>query len=358
LSPQAVYLLTHNGHRVIFESGAGNGAHFSDLEYSDAGAEIVFSKADVMKANIIIKISSPSLEEIDMMGSHQILFSSLQITTQSKSYFEKLISKKITAICFDFIKDKVGANPIRRSMSEIAGQYSMVVAANYLADNDKSRGIMLGGFPGIVPTEVVILGAGAAGEYAARTALALGANVKVFDNRIYKLRHLQDKLGDRIYSSILQPKLLLRALKTAHVAIGAIYPTDSQRAYIVPEEMVMQMKRGAVIVDIGIAHGGCFESSEVTTHANPIVLKHGIIHYGVPNISSCVPHTASYAISNVFTPILINIGEEGGVENMLKQDIGVRHGVYMYKGILTSKMVGDYFKLPYQHIDLFMTAMQ
>lgn len=358
LSPQAVFLLTQNGHRVLVEADAGKAAHFLDREYSEAGGEIVFNKEDVFKANIIIKVAPPSLEEIDLMGVNQIIFSALQIPTQERKYFEKLIAKKITAICFDFIKDKANTFPIQRAMSEIAGQYSIIIAANYLANSEQSRGIMLGGFPGIIPTEVVILGAGAVGEYAARAALAFGANVKVFDNKIYKLRNLQEQIGNRVYTSILQPRLVLRALRTAHIVIGAIHRTDGQQSCFISEEMITQMKKGSVIVDVSIDQGGCFETSVVTSHANPTYIKHGVIHYCVPNITSRVPHTASYALSNVFTPILINAGNEGGIEDILKQDKGVRQGVYLYKGILTNQFVGEHFDLPFQDIDLFMAALQ
>lgn len=358
LTPQAVFLLTQNGHKVLVESNAGTAAHFMDKEYSEAGGEIIFNKEDVFKANIIIKVAPPSAEEIDLLTSNQIIFSALQIPTQEKKYFEKLMAKKVTAICFDFIKDKANTFPIQRAMSEIAGQYSIIIAANYLANSEQSRGIMLGGFPGIIPTEVVILGAGAVGEYAARAALAFGANVKVFDNKIYKLRNLQEKLGSRVYTSILQPRLVLRALRTAHIVIGGIHRTDGKLSCFVSEEMITQMKKGSVIVDVSIDQGGCFETSQVTTHANPTYIKHGVIHYCVPNITSRIPHTASYALSNIFTPILIDAGNEGGIENILKQDKGIRQGVYLYKGILTNQFLGEHFDLPYQDIDLFMAALQ
>jgi alanine dehydrogenase len=266
------------------------------------------------------------------------------------------MNKKVTAIAYDYIKDEDGIYPIIRSMSEIAGNTSILIAAEYLSNINNGNGSMFGGITGTSPTEVVILGAGTVGEFATRAALGLGAMVKIFDNSVYRLRRLQSDLATRVFTSVLQPKVLAKALKTADVVIGAIRAPKGRTPCVVTEEMVSEMKYGSVVIDISIDQGGCFETSRVTNHTNPVFRTHGVIHYCVPNIPSRVSRTASYALSNVLTPILVNIGDEGGVENLLRSNSGVRHGVYIYNGILTNQFLGETFKLPYKDIDLLMAA--
>lgn len=356
LVPDAVALLVNNGHQVMIESNAGKAANFQDKDYSEAGAQIVYSPEEVYKADIILKVAPPSVEEIELMQSRQTLISSIQITVQPEDFLKRLSSKKISAIAFDYIRDKIGIYPVVRAMSEIAGGTSILIAAEYLSNVNEGNGTMLGGITGVSPTEVVILGAGTVGEYAARAAFGLGASVKVFDNSLYKLRRLQNNLGIRVFTSIIQPKVLKKALANADVVVGAISATEGRTPCVVTEEMVSEMKFGAVIIDVSIDQGGCFETSHITNHDQPVFKKYGVIHYCVPNIASRVSRTASYALSNIFTPILINVGEAGGIENMLRQDPGVRNGAYMYKGILTNKYLGNYFHLPYKDIDLLMAA--
>jgi alanine dehydrogenase len=357
LVPDAVSLLVNNGHRVIIESDAGKMANFQDHDYSEAGAQVVYSPLEVYKADIILKVAPPSPEEISMMQQKQTLISSLQLTVQPEDFIKQLMSKKITAIAFDWIKDQDGIYTVIRSMGEIAGSTSILIAAEYLSNVNNGQGAILGGISGISPTEVVILGAGTVGEFATRAALGLGASVKVFDNSIYRLRRMQSDIGTRIFTSVIQPRVLAKHLKTADVVIGAIRGQQGRTPCVVSEQMVSEMKVDSVIVDVSIDQGGCFETSEVTNHSRPVFRKHGVIHYCVPNIASRVSRTASFALSTIFTPILLNIGEEGGVENMLRRDIGVRNGVYLYNGTLTNQVLGEMFKLPYQDINLLMAAL-
>lgn len=357
LVPDAVALLVNNGHRVVVETNAGKMANFQDNDYSEAGAQIAYSSEDVYKADIILKVAPPSPQEIEMMQQKQTLISALQLTVQPEDFLKQLMNKKITAIAFDWIKDQDGIYSVIRSMGEIAGGTSILIAAEYLSNVNNGQGALLGGISGISPTEVVILGAGTVGEFATRAALGLGASVKVFDNSIYKLRRLQSDIGTRIFTSVIQPRVLAKHLKTADVVIGAIRASKGRTPCVVTEEMVSEMKVGSVIIDVSIDQGGCFETSEVTNHSKPIFRKHGVIHYCVPNIASRVSRTASYALSTIFAPILLNIGEEGGVENMLRRDEGVRNGIYVYNGILTSQVLGEMFKLPYKDINLFMAGM-
>ncbi|KJS05126.1 MAG: alanine dehydrogenase [Flavobacteriales bacterium BRH_c54] len=357
LVPDAVALLVNNGHEVIIETGAGEGCSFSDKDYSEAGAQIVYGTEEVYKANMILKVEPPTLEEIDLMQHGQLLISALQLPIQPKDFLKKLISKKITAVAFDFIKDPEGILPIVTAMSEIAGNTAILIAAEYLSNQRNGQGQMFGGISGVSPTEVVILGAGTVGEFAARTAVGLGASVKVFDNNIHKLRRLQTAVGQRLQTSIVQPKVLLKALKTADVVIGAISSKIGRAPIIVTEEMVKCMKDYSVIVDVSIDKGGCIETSEITSHQAPVFNKHGVIHYCVPNIASRVARTASYALSNVIAPTIIDTGEFGGIDAMIRSYVGIQNGVYIYKGILTNKYLAETFNMPYKDINLLLMAM-
>ncbi|MCW8897836.1 MAG: alanine dehydrogenase [Flavobacteriales bacterium] len=357
LVPDAVALLVNNGHEVIIETGAGEGCSFSDKDYSEAGAQIVYGTEEVYKANMILKVEPPTLEEIDLMQHGQLLISALQLPIQPKDFLKKLISKKITAVAFDFIKDPDGILPIVTAMSEIAGNTAILIAAEYLSNQRNGQGQMFGGISGVSPTEVVILGAGTVGEFAARTAVGLGASVKVFDNNIHKLRRLQTAVGQRLQTSIVQPKVLLKALKSADVVIGAISSKIGRAPIIVTEEMVKCMKDYSVIVDVSIDKGGCIETSEITSHQAPVFAKHGVIHYCVPNIASRVARTASYALSNVIAPTILDTGEFGGIDAMIRSYIGIQNGVYIYKGILTNKYLAETFNMPYKDINLLLMAM-
>lgn len=357
LVPDAVAVLINNGHEVVIETGAGEGSSFTDKDYSEAGAQIVFTTEEVYKANMILKVEPPTLEEIDLMQQGQLLISALQLPIQPKNFLKKLINKRVTAIAFDYIKDPEGILPIVSAMSEIAGNASILIAAEYLSTLHKGQGQLFGGISGVSPTEVVIIGAGTVGEFAAKSALGLGATVKVFDNNTHKLRRLQSMLGQRIFTSIIQPKVLGKALKSADVVIGALSSPFGRTPVVVTEEMVSHMKDFSVIVDVSIDKGGCIETSEVTSHDAPIFSKYGVIHYCVPNIASRVARTASYALSNVITPTIMDTGEFGGLETMIKSYQGIQNGVYIYKGVLTNKYLAETFSLPYKDINLLLMAM-
>ena len=356
LSPEAVRLLLRDGHRVIIENEAGNAAHFSNQLYSDLGAEIAYQSNVVFQSDIIVKVAPPTSTEISMLKGKQVLLSSLNIGGLTDFHFKQLSAKRVTALAYEYIKDRDGNFPIVRAMSEIAGTTSISIAADYLCHPEYGRGLMFGGLSGIAPTEVVIIGAGTVGEFAARAAIGMGAFVKVFDNSVYRLRRLQNNLAMRVFTSVLQPSTLTEALRSADVAIGAVRSKAGFSPVCVTEEMVMKMKAGAVIIDVSIDQGGCFETSLMTDHKNPVFEKHGITHYCVPNIASKVPRTASIALSNLLVPIIIKIGEEGGITNILRTDTGIRNGVYLYNGISTNRYISDHFKLPHKDIELLLAA--
>ncbi|WP_339712865.1 alanine dehydrogenase [uncultured Kriegella sp.] len=353
LTPDAINAITSNGHRVLIEAGAGEGANYTDVDYTNAGAEITRDTKKVFSCPLLLKVEPPTLAEIAMINPQAIVISALQIKTQYKEYFEEMAKKRITGIAFEYIRDEDGKYPAVRSLSEIAGISSVLIASEIMAATNKGNGLMFGNISGVPPVEVVIIGAGTVGEFASRSAIGLGANIKVFDNSITKLRNIQTNLKQTIYTSTIQPKNLLKALKRCDVAIGAVRGTD-RSPVVVSNTMVEHMKKGAVIIDVSIDMGGCFESSEITSHNKPTIEKYGVIHYGVPNIPSRYPKTASISISNIFTPYLLKLGEDGGLENSLRFDKGLRNGLYMYHGILTSKSVGEWFDLQYSDINFLI----
>jgi alanine dehydrogenase len=356
LIPDAVGLLVANGHEVLVETNAGKSSKFSDKEYSEVGARIVYDTKEVFQANIVFKVAPPSLEEVKMMPGKQCIFSALQITLQPVESLKEMMSKKITAVAWDYIQDGSGIYPIVRAMGEIAGNTAVLIAGEYLSDANDGLGLMFGGISGVKPVEVVILGAGTVGEFATRASLGLGASVKLFDNSVYKLRRIQYDLGHRLWTSTIQSSALAQALSTADVAIGAIRAPYGRTPCVVTDAMVSNMKSGAVIVDISIDQGGCFETSRMTNHANPVYREHDVIHYCVPNVASRVSRTASAALSNIFAPILMTMGLHGGITGLIKGDPGMRSGVYLFNGTLTNDIIGEAFGLPYKDLNLLITA--
>ena len=357
MAPHAVGFLVGLGHEVYVETGAGEKAHFADQKYSEQGAIIEPCKSNIYACDVIVKVLPPNEEELGLMKGRQVLFSSYDIYTQSKQYIEKLQELKITAIGFEFFKDaNCEAFPIVQSFSEISGTTSILIAAEYLSDAHNGKGEMLGGISGISPTDVVVLGAGTAAECAARTALGLGASVKIFDRSINRLRDLQQRLGTRVFTSVLQPLVLLKAMHSADVVIGALYENNCVRDFIVSEDAVSQMKNHSVIVDLCMTQGGCFETSELTSFASPVYEKHGVVHYCVPNIPSRVSRTATYVLSNIIGQVLIELGEAGGINQLIKDNAGVRAGAYVYNGILTNDVIGNRLGLSSQDINLLLAA--
>lgn len=352
ITPEAVQTLSSYGHRVLIEKGAGEAASYTDLEYSKAGAELTSDTKRVFSCPIIVKVAAPSLEEIKMMAPYTVVWSTVQLKTLHSQYFEALAKKKISAIGIDFIHEKNGSYLTSSSLSEIAGISSILIAAELMTTTNNGKGLLFGNITGVIPTEVVILGAGIVAEYAARTALSMGANVRVFDNSIQKLKRLQKNLPSLVSTSTIQDKILLKALMRCDVAIGAIRGKN-RAPIVVTETMVENMKKGAVIIDVAIDNGGCFETSELTSHETPTIVKNGVIHYCVPNITSRYCKTASMALSNIITPMLIDYAENGDLDGAVHGDTIVKTGIYSYKGLVTNRSVANWFNLEYKDILLF-----
>jgi len=356
LTPEAVAILTRNGHRVLFEQGAGHGAKLADHEYSEAGAEIVLSPKEVYNADVILKIEPVVAQEFVHLKHGQTIISALNLPSHDRSFFEKLNEKQITAIGYEYIEDPVGGLPIIRAMSEIAGSTVMLIAAEYLSSVNQGRGIVLGGITGVPPTKVVIIGAGTVAEYATRMALGLGAEIKVFDQYIYRLQRLKYAIGQNIYTSIIESDTLTEAVQRADVVIGALRPEDGHSPCVVTEEMVAKMKPNSVIIDVSIDQGGCSETSRMTTHKNPTYKVYDVIHYCVPNIASRVAHTASMALSNVFLPMLLRTGVAGGIEEMMFTNHWFTKGVYAHRGTLTNAIIAKKYEMRYKDLSLLMAA--
>ncbi|EKB49069.1 alanine dehydrogenase [Cecembia lonarensis] len=356
LTPEAVGLLVNNGQEVVVETLAGQNAKFTDKEYSDAGAKVVYSAKEAFDAEVILKVEPPTLEEIGYMRGGACLISALQLGKQHADYIQALNTKRITAVAFENLEDKVGGMPVVRAMSEIAGSTVMLIAAEYLSSVHDGKGLILGGVTGVPPTEVVIVGAGTVAEYAARTALGLGATIKVFDNHIYKLRRIKQLLGQQVYTSTIDNYTLGQALKEADVVIGALRAEKGKNKIVVSEEMVAAMMDGSIIIDVSIDQGGCIATAEMTSHDNPSYVKHGVIHYCVPNIASRVARTASVGLSNIFTPILLQMADLRGAEEMIFNYKWFMKGVYTYRGSLTNAYLARKFSMNHKELQLLLAA--
>ena len=356
LVPEAVALLVARGHQVLIETGAGLQAHYADADYSESGARIVYDRRQVFQTGMVIKVEPPTLEEVKMMGLSQTLISALQWTVQPEGLLAALSAKKVTAIAWDFIQNDNGIFPLVRAMGEIAGSSAVLIAGELLA-GPEGRGTMFGGVSGVRPTEVVIIGAGTVGEFSARAALGFGATVKLFDDSPHRLIRLQNALGQRLWTSTLQPSVLEEALKTVDVAIGAIRGTGQRTPLVVSEPMVAGMRKGTVIVDVTIDRGGCFETSRITSHERPTYTEMDVIHYCVPNMPSRVSRTASKALSNIMAPLLLEFAADGGVEASVRQNRVARSGVYMFKGNLIHAGLAVEANLPFKDLNLLLATL-
>lgn len=356
LTPEAIEVLVNNGHDVILEKDAGAGSRYTSQDYSEHGGFIVDSNDKIWNADVIVKVAPLTCDEIDKLKGNQVILSPLNFNQRNQEYVRKLMNKKSTAIAFEHIRNEYNTCPILQSMHSISGSTAIIIAAELLSNITGGKGVLLGGVTGITPTEVVILGAGTASESATRAALGMGAFVKVFDTSVQKLEQLQRNVGIRLHTSIFHPQVFARSLHSADVLIGAIEYEDMGRRFFVTEEMVQLMKKGAVIIDLTIDQGGCIETSECRTLNDPVFYKHDVVHYSVANVPSRVARTASIALSNILSPILLDIGIAGGIKPFLKENTGVRKGVYIYNGILTNERIGDVFQIPYKDIDLLIAA--
>lgn len=356
LTPEAVNILVESENEVIVQKGAGAGTNYSDKDYSENGAIITDSPARVYESDVVIKVAPFTAREADYLKGNQVVISYLNVLKLTEETLAKLIRKKVTAIAFEKISDSNGIMPVVESMSEINGVSSVLIASDYLSNYHGGKGILLGGITGVTPTEVVILGANTAGEYAAKAALGLGSQVKIFDSSLQKLKKFESIVGQRLQTSVFHPQVLKKALKSADVLIGAMELEDLRPYYHVSEDMVRTMKKGAFIIDLSIDRGGCIETTECRALKDPVYEKYGVIHFSAWNLPSRVAKTASIALSNIFAPLLQSMADSGGITQFLKNDQGVRNGVYLYNGILTNETLGQKFGVLSKNLNLLLSA--
>ncbi len=355
LTPQAVDLLVSYGHEILIEKNAGKSASYTNDAYKKAGATIVETKEETFQCDIILRIAPFSCEEIDKLRGNQVIISNMQIQAHCTESIQKMMQKKVTTIAFEYLENEDGFLPFVHQMSQIAGVTSITIASEYLSNSRNGKGVLFGEVTGVTPAELVIIGTSTAAEYAARAALGLGIFVKVFDTSVYELSKLEEKLGRRIFTSVFYPKVLRKALVSADAVIGAT-SFNTPPKFKVSEDLVKQMKEGSVIIDLNVSQGGCFETSKCTDFNKPTYVKHGVVHYCVPNTPSLVARTASISMSNILIPILLAIGDNGGVDNYIKVSKGFRKGVYIYHGILTNPDVGRTFNIQAKDINLLLAV--
>jgi alanine dehydrogenase len=343
--------LTEDGHQIAIESNAGIKSRWNDEDYVSAGA-IIKTRKEIFNSEIVIKVSPFEEDEIKLLTGNQLIISALHFNTQSLKKIKLLKEKKITAVGIELMKDDENYNPFVQTMNEIAGILAINTANEYLSNPVLGKGILLGGITGIPAAKVIIIGAGTAGEYAARTAIGLGAQVKVFDNSVSKLQNLKSKLGIQLFTSVLQKQVIANTLKTADVLIGALDDTKDENNIIISKKMISSMKKGSVIIDLNTDSASCFATSDITHFGNPAFEIHGIIHYCVPNMASKAPRTASVALSNSIFPILQKISHEKNTSNIIRSITEIRNGTYIYEGILTNERIAKKFNIDYRDIEL------
>jgi len=350
LTPESVQILVASGHEIVVETGAGTLAGFPDASYANAGATIALGPEEVFQCAIVAKVAPPTVAEIEMMRGGQTLISALQLRTRNRAYFKSLADKKITALALEEVRNSEDQSALRMAMSEIAGQMAARVGASLLADgaHGSRKGKLMGPIPGVSPARVVVLGAGVAGLSAVRAAHGMGSQVVLMDSNINRLRAAQE-LNPALITEVIQELVVAKRLKKADLVIGALHPVNGRTPVVVSEDAIAAMEPNSVIIDISIDSGGCFETSELTSHENPTYEKHGVIHYCIPNMASAVGHTATIALSNFVAPMLSTLSELGGVEDCLHYDLNMRAGLYLYKGLLTKRHLGEHFDLPFSN---------
>jgi len=350
LTPESVQILVAQGHEIVVETGAGTLAGFSDASYANAGATIALGPEEVFQCAIVAKVAPPTVAEIAMMRGGQTMISALQLRTRNRDYFKSFADKKITALALEEVRNSEDQSALRMAMSEIAGQMAARVGASLLADgaHGSRKGKLMGPIPGVSPARVVVLGAGVAGLSAVRAAHGMGSQVVLMDSNINRLRAAQE-LNPALITEVIQELVVVKRLKKADLVIGALHPVNGRTPVVVSEDAIAAMEPNSVIIDISIDSGGCFESSELTSHENPTYEKHGVIHYCIPNMASAVGHTATIALSNFVAPMLSTLSGLGGVEDCLHYDLNMRAGLYLYKGLLTKRHLGEHFDLPFSN---------
>ena len=345
LTPAGAYALSRAGHTVLVETMAGNGSGFSDAEYIEAGA-VVVARDEVFKSSeLIVKVKEYLDSEFRYLREDQIIFTYLHIANNA-DFANHLLKSKTTALAYETIENKKGNLPLLNPMSEVAGRMAIQIGATMLQKGNQGSGMLLGGVPGVLPAEVVIIGGGAVGLNAAKIACGLGAIVTVFDINAERMAYIDDISNGSIHTVYNNEYNLRSALKRADLVVGAVLIPGAKAPVIVSEDMVKEMKKGSAIVDVAIDQGGCIETCDhITTHDNPYFVKHGVVHYSVANIPGAVPRTSTLALSNATLPYILKLANEG--LKALKEDEGFMLGLNTYQGKVTHQGVSEALNIEY-----------
>ncbi|MDF0675323.1 MAG: alanine dehydrogenase [Nitrospira sp.] len=346
LTPEGAATLCQMGHEVWLEPSAGQGSGFSDDEYRKAGATIANSKSEVFKkADLILKVKEPLLCECHLFRPGQVLFTYLHLAALP-DVTKALLSSKITAIAYETTESKDGSLPILKPMSEIAGRMSVQIGARYLETIHGGRGVLLGGVPGVDPGKVVVLGAGVVGSSAIRIAVGMGAQVRVINLDVERLRYLDDQYQGRIITCAVSSATIEEAVCSADLVIGAVLIPGAKAPKVVSRSLVSRMKPGSVIVDVSVDQGGCVETTRPTTHSEPVYVVDRVVHYCVANMPGIVPRTSTYALTNATLPYLLRLASEG-IEHAIHADPGLAKGVNLKDGKVTHRAVAEAHGLPF-----------
>ena len=340
ITPAGVKALSEHGHKVLVETHAGELSAFSDDDFQAAGAEIVGSPHNVWgMADMVVKVKEPVEKEYGFFREGLVLFTYLHLAPLP-DLTDKLLSKKVTGIAYETIRDKQGTLPLLTPMSEVAGRMSVQVGASYLEKEKGGRGVLLGGVPGVPPAKVCVIGGGIVGTNAAKIALGMGARVKIIDLNLNRLRELDDIFNGRLITVASNSYNVARATAEADLVIGGVLIPGAAAPKIVTRAMVSQMKKGSVIVDVAIDQGGCIETAKPTTHSDPAYVVDGVVHYCVTNMPAAVPNTSTLALTNATFPYVMRLARDGAKAAILSDD-GIREGVNTYDGKLTYNAVAQ-----------------
>ncbi len=346
LVPVGAEELVRHGHKVLVERGAGSGSGISDEEYVRAGAELVDSMVTIYKrADMVVKVKEPLPEEYPLLREEQIIFTFFHFAA-SRTLTDALISSRAVALAYETIRDEKGGHPLLTPMSEVAGRMSIQEGAKYLEKPMEGRGILLGGVPGVIPAEVVVIGGGVVGTNAAKVAAGLGARVTIMDINLERLRYLDDIMPENVITLMSNIQNVREKIREADLLIGAVLIEGARTPVLITREMISTMKPGAVIVDVSIDQGGCVETSRPTTHSNPIYKIDEVIHYCVTNMPGAVGRTSTYALTNASLPYVLEIANKG-YERATRENPAIRNGLNIVRGRVTNKAVAEAFGLKY-----------
>ncbi|MGI6129070.1 MAG: alanine dehydrogenase [bacterium] len=351
MTPAGVAAMKSAGHRVLVEKGAGLGSGITDDEFVQAGAEILARATDVYStADMIIKVKEPLATEYDLMKEGQILFAYLHLAAE-KELTDALIQKNVVSVAFETVQLPNGALPLLVPMSVIAGRMSIQIGIHYLEKQNGGKGVLISGVPGVLPSKVVVVGGGTVGYNAARQAIGLGADVTIVDIKPERLVELDDLFQGRVKTLMSNAYNIANQVKDADLVVGAVLIPGARTPVLVKEDMVRTMTPGSVLVDVAIDQGGSIETMDrITSHSNPTFVKHGVVHYSVPNIPGAVPRTATFALANATLPYALQLANKGW-KKALQDNASLAKGLNVVDGKITYKAVADFMGLPYTPVE-------